>query len=91
MNKMTKQIKEKADRAIKARKNGENVLVEGFKTMGIIGWSVALCTVVGIALGIWFKHVLIFLFVGIVLGCFLAWKLSIKEIVNKDKKNGRNK
>lgn len=91
MNKMTKQVKEKADRAVRARKNGDNVLVEGFKTMGIIGWSVAFCTIAGIALGIWLGQVLIFLFVGIVLGCFLAWKLSIKGIINKDKKNGRTK
>jgi ATP synthase protein I len=91
MNKFTKQVKEKADRAVRARKNGNNLLVEGFKTMGIIGWSVALCTILGIALGLWLGHVLIFLFAGIIAGCILAWRLSIREITIKDKKNGRPK
>jgi ATP synthase protein I len=48
---------------------------------GLVGWSVAVPTLLGIALGVWLDRelpgahswTLTFLFIGIVLGCLNAW------------------
>ena len=48
---------------------------------GLVGWSVAIPTVIGIAIGIWLdarfegqrSWTLTFLFIGIVVGCINAW------------------
>ena len=55
--------------------------------MGLIGWSVALPTLLGAALGLWLdKHypgghswTLALLAAGLVLGCFNAWRWVAKE------------
>ena len=53
----------------------------GLGMTGLIGWSVAVPTVLGAVLGVWldarhpqkFSWTLTFLFVGLILGCFNAW------------------
>lgn len=53
----------------------------GLGTFGVVGWSVAVPTLLGIALGIWidqkwpsqYSWTLMLLFVGVVLGCLNAW------------------
>ena len=55
--------------------------------MGLIGWSVAIPTVLGAALGLWLdkRHpgqhswTLALLVAGLVLGCFNAWHWVAKE------------
>lgn len=59
----------------------------GLGLMGVVGWSVALPTLLGIALGIWLDarisdsraYTLIFLLAGLTLGCFIAWNWVSKE------------
>ncbi len=70
----------KADRKLKARKSTQGVWF-GLGMMGVIGWSVALPTLAGAAVGVWLdkhhpgKHpwTLALLAAGLVLGCFNAW------------------
>jgi ATP synthase protein I len=55
--------------------------------MGLVGWSVAVPTLLGAALGVWldytwparFSWTLTLLFVGVVLGCFNAWRWVRQE------------
>ena len=59
----------------------------GLGMMGLIGWSVAVPTLLGAALGIWLdkhhpgKHswTLMLLVVGLVIGCLNAWHWVAKE------------
>jgi ATP synthase protein I len=70
-----------ARRKLKARRLGPPVVWSGLGMMGAVGWSVAVPTLLGAALGIWLdKHhpgahswTLALLVAGLVLGCFTAW------------------
>lgn len=69
-----------AKRKIKARQSPKQVWF-GLGMFGLVGWSVAIPTLLGIALGIWidehfpsrYSWTLMLLFFGVVLGCFNAW------------------
>lgn len=76
----------KAARKLKARRNAHGVWF-GLGMMGLIGWSVAVPTLLGAALGYWLdsRHIgrhswtLALLVAGLVLGCFNAWHWVAKE------------
>ncbi len=71
----------KEDRKRRAREQKERGVWFGFGMFGLVGWSVAIPTLIGIALGLWLdaKHedpyswTLMFLFIGVVVGCINAW------------------
>lgn len=71
----------KAARKAKARRNGAPGVWFGLGTMGLIGWSVAVPTLLGAALGIWLdtRHpgthpwTLALLMAGLTIGCISAW------------------
>lgn len=76
------EVAAKEARKIKGRREKEQSSVWfGLGMFGLVGWSVAIPTLIGIALGIWldltwpgpFSWTLTFLFVGVVLGCLNAW------------------
>jgi len=76
-----KQIGAKAARKQRALRAGDQGVWFGLGMSGLIGWSVAVPTVLGAVLGVWlddrhpqkFSWTLTFLFAGLVLGCFNAW------------------
>ena len=76
----------KAARRIRARKSEQHVWF-GLGMMGLIGWSVAVPTLLGAALGIWLdthhpdKHgwTLALLVGGLAIGCLNAWHWIAKE------------
>jgi ATP synthase protein I len=80
------QVGLKAARKLKARRSTQGVWF-GLGMMGLIGWSVAIPTLLGAALGIWLdkhhpgKHpwTLALLVAGLTLGCFNAWRWVAKE------------
>jgi len=80
-------INKKVNRRINAKADKTNELWHGIGTMGIVGWSVAIPTLLGIALGIWLDNILndvyswtlMMLFAGILSGCALAWHWIAKE------------
>lgn len=82
---LLKQIEKESLKKIKAQDEGDEIMF-GLGVFGIIGWSVSLPTVMGIALGVFldkrftqgFSWTITLLFAGIVLGSFNAWKW-IKE------------
>jgi ATP synthase protein I len=77
----------KAARKLKARRNGAQGVWSGLGMMGLIGWSVAVPTLLGAALGIWLdrhypgRHpwTLALLVAGLAIGCLNAWRWVAKE------------
>ncbi|WP_066379541.1 MULTISPECIES: AtpZ/AtpI family protein [unclassified Anabaena] len=76
-----RQVKIKSSRKLKARREEDRSIWFSFGMIGVVGWSVAIPMLLGIALGIWidsrwpsrYSWTLMMLFVGIVLGCLNAW------------------
>jgi ATP synthase protein I len=83
------QVGTKAARKLKARRDGAPGVWFGLGTMGLIGWSVAVPTLLGAALGLWLddrypgKHTwtLALLMAGLAIGCLIAWHW----VANEDK------
>lgn len=75
------QANRQADRKLRARRRAAHGLWSALGTMGQVGWSVALPTLLGAALGLWLdKHhpgahswTLALLVAGLTLGCLNAW------------------
>jgi ATP synthase protein I len=71
----------RAERKRKARENSLRTAWFGLGMFGLVGWSVAIPTLIGIMLGLWLdarwpggpSWTLTFLFIGIMLGCLNAW------------------
>jgi ATP synthase protein I len=83
----------KATRKLKAKRSNASVWF-GLGMMGLIGWSVAVPTLLGAALGIYLDNryhdghswTLALLLAGLTLGCFTAWQWVAKEgqAIHKD-------
>ncbi len=81
------EIRRKEERRMAARREGEKNVGFWLGMFGLVGWSVALPTVFGIALGVWidkkfpspYSWTLMMLFAGIVTGCLTAWYWIRKE------------
>jgi ATP synthase protein I len=77
----------KSARKLKARRNAPPGLWFGLGMMGLIGWSVAVPTLLGAALGLWLdeRHsgshswTLMLLIAGLIMGCVNAWHWVSKE------------
>ncbi len=68
-------------RMLRARATRENAYWRALTLLGVVGWSVTVPTLAGVALGIWidrelpsrFSWTLTCLFVGLAIGCLNAW------------------
>ena len=86
----------KAARKLRARQNPTPGLWFGLGMMGLIGWSITVPTLLGVAIGIWLDKVhpgdrswtLALLVAGLVIGCFNAWHWVDKE--DKAMRNDRD-
>ena len=82
-----RQVGIKAARKQKAQRRLTRTIWHGLGMMGLVGWSVAIPTLLGAALGIWLdkhfpgKHswTLMLLLIGLILGCVNAWRWVAKE------------
>ena len=83
----SREVGAKAARKLKARRNSTPGVWFGLGMMGLVGWSVAVPTLLGAALGIWldkqhsgqYSWTLALLVAGLVIGCFNAWIWIAKE------------
>ena len=82
-----KSVDKQAQRKLSAQKRKRHNIWFGLGMFGLIGWSIALATVAGIALVVWIDQqwpgkiswTLTLLFVGLVIGCMNAWRWIDKE------------
>jgi ATP synthase protein I len=81
------EVEKKQDRKLSARKKKDRSVWFGLGMFGLVGWSVAIPTVIGAFIGLWIDSTyagktswtLTLLFVGIVLGCWNAWRWVKRE------------
>jgi len=86
-NAFTREVGAKAARKLRAQRNPMPGIWFGLGMMGLIGWSVAVPTLLGAALGIWLDNrhpgshswTLMLLITGLVIGCLNAWHWVDKE------------
>lgn len=79
--KMIEGVEHKVARKIRARQENGRSLWFGLGMFGLVGWSVAIPTLIGLAIGIWidmrwpsrFSWTLMGLIIGVALGCVNAW------------------
>jgi len=80
--KMLGEVARKAERKLQAQGQRERSIWFGLGMFGLVGWAVAVPTLLGIALGVWLdarwpaeqlSWTLTFLGLGIALGCLNAW------------------
>lgn len=80
-NKMLNEIEKDANQKIKAKSEGDEIMF-GLGLFGIVGWSISIPTILGVALGVYLDKkftsnvswTITFLFLGIVIGSFNAWR-----------------
>jgi len=90
-----KRVGRREVRKIRARKNKDKDVWFGLGMFGLVGWSVAIPTVIGVALGVWidarwpsrYSWTLTLLILGIGLGCFNAWFWITKERKSIERKD----
>lgn len=78
---MVEQVRRKASRQLRTGRRRNEALWFGLGTFGVIGWSVAVPTVLGAAIGVWLDSrvdgsrswTLVLLLAGVGVGCLTAW------------------
>ena len=78
---LLRRVGEKEARKLKARAEKDRSVWFGLGMFGLVGWSVAIPTLIGIAVGIWidttwpgpYSWTLMLLFIGVIVGCLNAW------------------
>jgi len=81
------QIGRKEERKLWSRRRGKDNVWFGLGMFGLVGWSVAIPTLIGIAVGIWidqtwpsrFSWTLMLLAIGAAVGCLNAWAWVSRE------------
>ena len=84
---LSQEVGAKVARKLKAQRNPAPGVWFGLGMMGIIGWSVAIPTLLGAALGLWLDHhypggrswTLALLVAGLTIGCINAWHWVDRE------------
>ena len=81
-------VRRKEARKARARRQGKRGLAFGLGMFGLVGWSVTLPTLLGIALGVWidgrttspYSWTLMLMLGGLIVGCFNAWYWLRREM-----------
>lgn len=93
---LRREVEARAARKLQARQQTQRSIWFGLGTFGMVGWSVAVPTLTGVAIGWWidrnypskYSCTLMGLIVGLALGCLLAWQWVQRES-QADTKRGR--
>lgn len=86
-SRLERQVAAKEARKVRARRETERSVWFGLGMFGMVGWSIALPTLLGIGLGLWidarwpsrFSWTLMLMFAGVSLGCLIAWHWIQRE------------
>ncbi|RJP50758.1 MAG: F0F1 ATP synthase subunit [Anaerolineaceae bacterium] len=84
---LSQEVGAKAERKLRAQRHVTRTVWFGLGMMGLIGWSVAIPTLLGAVLGLWLDQrypggrswTLALLVVGLAIGCWNAWYWVSKE------------
>jgi len=84
---LRRDVARQARRMDRARRQGQRTIWFSLGMMGMVGWSIALPTVIGVALGAWVDHAwpsriswtLTLLLAGAGVGCLNAWRWVRQE------------
>ncbi|WP_255763974.1 AtpZ/AtpI family protein [Jeotgalibaca sp. MA1X17-3] len=84
------EIEKDANKKLKSKEDGKEIMF-GLGLFGIVGWSIAVPTLLGIALGTYldkkvetsFSWTLTLIFVGVIVGAFNTWRW-LNENNNKE-------
>jgi ATP synthase protein I len=84
---ITEQIGAKEDRKLKAREKAKHSIWFGLGMFGVVGWSVAIPALIGVAVGLWLDRTfpnriswtLTCMFLGLAIGAMIAWNWVKKE------------
>jgi len=85
--KLVERIASRQARMIRTRTRSNRSFWRPMALIGVIGWTVAIPMLIGIAAGTWIDHrwpspfswTLMLLFAGLALGCLLAWTRIKRE------------
>ena len=77
----SRQVGAQAARKLKAQRTGNKSVWFGLGMSGLIGWTVAVPTLIGAGLGLWidkrypssYSWTLMLLLLGLIIGCLNAW------------------
>jgi len=78
---MRREVDAKERRKLEARRSKDDSVLFGFGMFGLVGWSVAIPTLIATALGVWIDSqypgphswTLMLLIIGVIAGCLNAW------------------
>lgn len=78
---LERKVAAKQQRKMRARRQGDRSVWFGLGMFGLVGWSVAVPTLIGVAVGLWidsrwpsrFSWTLMLLVLGVAVGCLNAW------------------
>jgi ATP synthase protein I len=81
LDRFSERVDRKERRKLEARRHRQEGMWFGIGMFGLVGWSVVVPTLIGVALGMWidatwpsqYSWTLMMLFAGVVAGCFNAW------------------
>lgn len=90
------QVAKKATRRIRARRTRDRNIWFGVGMFGVVGWTIAMTTIIGVVIGIWidrawpgpYSWTLTFLFIGLIIGCMNAWYWVNRESRLDDEEQG---
>jgi ATP synthase protein I len=90
-DRFAQKVAEKESLRIKGLKHQDETVWFGLGMFGIVGWAVAIPTLIGTALGLWidrtwpsrYSWALMFLVIGVVIGCINAayWVRKIRNTI----------
>jgi ATP synthase protein I len=86
-NGFREEITQKAERRLKAEKEKDRGIWFGLGMFGLVGWTVAIPSLIGLAIGLWidserpsqYSWGLMGLFAGVIFGCIGAWRWVKRE------------
>jgi ATP synthase protein I len=95
---LQREVRIKEARKMRGRRQKDRSVWFGLGMFGLVGWSVAIPTLLGVALGVWidlrwpsrYSWTLMLLIIGVMLGCLNAWfwlnreQKTLKEVRDND-------
>jgi len=88
---LQEEVERKAERKLRARREEERTAWFWLGMFGLVGWSIAIPTLIGVGLGVWIDRrwpgpvswTLTLLIMGVAIGCLNAW-YWIKQESHRD-------